>query len=401
MGPGGAAAPGWRRAPRSAPCLLLRFPRGSSAQYRPCGGGDKCKKSPGPDRERSAAKAASVAAAAFPETGQNMIGQNETCNAEQIPMSYLTCTLYILEGWTGVEHLEEYLSYVVYLTWLFTPLLIAFLLPAIILVLLYVSIVILHIYKRRTDLKEAYLNDFWDGARQMVATLWYVHARIWNGYEVCGLEKIPNGPALVVFYHGATPIDFFYFMAVVLIKKKRILHIVADHFVFSLPGFKLLLDVFSVLHGTQEECGKALSKGHLLAIAPGGVREALFSNENYVLIWGNRKGFAQVAIDAKVPIIPMFTQNVRESIRSLGGLSLFRLMYEYLRLPIVPLYGNFPVKLRTYVGDPIPYKAKVTADELADKAKTAVQSLIDKHQKIPGNVFRAVMERFQTREKED
>ncbi|XP_067323525.1 DGAT1/2-independent enzyme synthesizing storage lipids-like isoform X2 [Anolis sagrei] len=221
------------------------------------------------------------------------------------------------------------------------------------------------------------------------------------GYEVCGLEKIPNGPALVVFYHGATPIDFFYFMAVVLIKKKRILHIVADHFVFSLPGFKLLLDVFSVLHGTQEECGKALSKGHLLAIAPGGVREALFSNENYVLIWGNRKGFAQVAIDAKVPIIPMFTQNVRESIRSLGGLSLFRLMYEYLRLPIVPLYGNFPVKLRTYVGDPIPYKAKVTADELADKAKTAVQSLIDKHQKIPGNVFRAVMERFQTWEKED
>lgn len=65
-------------------------------------------------------------------------------------------------------------------------------------------------------------------------------------------------------------------------------------------GFKLLLEVFSVIHGPQEECVKALKNGHLLAISPGGVREALFSDENYPLFWGQRKGFAQVAIDAQV-----------------------------------------------------------------------------------------------------
>ncbi|XP_020651608.2 DGAT1/2-independent enzyme synthesizing storage lipids isoform X1 [Pogona vitticeps] len=330
-----------------------------------------------------------------------MIGRNESCGAEEIPTSYLTCLLYILEGWTGVEHLEEYFSYLAFLTWLFTPLLIAFILPAAILLLLYISIVILHVYKRRTDLKEAYLNDFWDGARETVATVWCVHARIWNGYELHGMEKVPDGPALIVFYHGATPMDFFYFMATVFIKKKRIFRVVADHFVFSMPGFKLLLDVFTVLRGTREECLRELKSGNLVAIAPGGLREALFSNENYTLIWGDRKGFAQVAIDAKVPIIPVFTQNVREGIRSLGGLKLFRLIYEYLRLPLVPLYGNFPVKLRTYVGDPIPYEPNITAEQLAEKAKTAVQCLIDKHQKIPGNVFRALMERFQTQKKED
>lgn len=54
------------------------------------------------------------------------------------------------------------------------------------------------------------------------------------------------------------------------------------------------------MHGPKEECVRALKKGHLLAIAPGGVREALFSDEMYTIIWGNRKGFAQVAIDAKV-----------------------------------------------------------------------------------------------------
>lgn len=68
----------------------------------------------------------------------------------------------------------------------------------------------------------------------------------------------------------------------------------------AMAGFKLLLEVFSVIHGPQEECVKALRNGHLLGISPGGVREALFSDEMYPLIWGKRKGFAQVAIDSKV-----------------------------------------------------------------------------------------------------
>ncbi|XP_067409872.1 DGAT1/2-independent enzyme synthesizing storage lipids-like isoform X3 [Emydura macquarii macquarii] len=255
--------------------------------------------------------------------------------------------------------------------------------------------------QRKNELKEAYSNDIWDGARQMVATLWDGHAKIWHGYEVHGLEKIPDGPGLVVFYHGATPLDYFYFVAKLLMLKNRICYTVADHFVFKLPGFKLLLDVFGVMHGPKEECVKALKNGHLVAISPGGVREALFSDETYVLLWGNRTGFAQVAIDAKVPIIPMFTQNVREGIRTLGGIRVLRLVYERLRLPLVPIYGGFPVKFRTYIGDPIPYDPNINAAELSEKAKAGIQSLIDRHQKIPGNVFRALMERFETQQKED
>jgi hypothetical protein len=38
----------------------------------------------------------------------------------------------------------------------------------------------------------------------------------------------------------------------------------------------------------------------LLAISPGGVREMLFSDSNYNLIWNKRKGFAKIAIEAKV-----------------------------------------------------------------------------------------------------
>lgn len=38
----------------------------------------------------------------------------------------------------------------------------------------------------------------------------------------------------------------------------------------------------------------------LVFINIGGVREALFGDHNYELIWKERKGFAKVAIDAKI-----------------------------------------------------------------------------------------------------
>lgn len=87
-------------------------------------------------------------------------------------------------------------------------------------------------------------------------------------------------------------------------------------------GFKLLLDVCDVVHGSQEECVKALKNGHLLAIAPGGVREALFSNENYPLLWENRKGFAQVAIDAKVVSEPFWRVTLFWRLAHLAGVAL-------------------------------------------------------------------------------
>lgn len=51
--------------------------------------------------------------------------------------------------------------------------------------------------------------------------------------------------------------------------------------------------------GSVEEYVKILKSNQLVAIAPGGVREALFS-QDYELLWGSRKGFAEIAIKAKV-----------------------------------------------------------------------------------------------------
>ncbi|XP_043544314.1 transmembrane protein 68 isoform X1 [Chiloscyllium plagiosum] len=315
---------------------------------------------------------------------------------------FVSYMIEIVEKWTGLEILEGSLNYLDYLLWVFTPLIIVFILPLFIILFLYLSILFLHVYKRKRELQVAYSNNVWDGARKTLATLWDGHATIWHGYEVHGLEKIPDaGPALIVYYHGAIPVDYYYFLAKVIIQKGRTCHSVADHFLFKLPGFKLLLEVFSVMHGPQEECVKALKSGHLLAISPGGVREALFSDETYSIFWRGRKGFAQVAIDAQVPIIPMFTRNIREGFRTFGCFGICKWLYEKFKWPFVPIYGGFPVKFCTYLGDPIPYDPNITAAELAEQAKQAVQGLINKHQKIPGNILRALLERVHWRQKDE
>lgn len=45
----------------------------------------------------------------------------------------------------------------------------------------------------------------------------------------------------------------------------------------------------------------------------------------------------------------------------------FRWLYDRFRLPIAPVYGGFPVKFRTFLGDPIPYDPNINAAELAQK----------------------------------
>jgi len=57
------------------------------------------------------------------------------------------------------------------------------------------------------------------------------------GYEVSGMENIPvDTPALIVFYHGAIPIDIYYLIAKTILYKERLIHTVGDRFLFKIPG---------------------------------------------------------------------------------------------------------------------------------------------------------------------
>ena len=109
-----------------------------------------------------------------------------------------------------------------------------------------------------------------------------------------------------------------------------------------------------------------------------------------------RLGFARTAIEAQVPIIPVFTQNVREAFRNVLICPTFmKKVYEKTRFPFLePIFGGFPVKLRTFIGEPIPFDPLDTPESLSEKVEGAVQDLINNHQRVPGSILSALFERF-------
>ncbi|XP_065255514.1 DGAT1/2-independent enzyme synthesizing storage lipids-like [Emys orbicularis] len=325
-----------------------------------------------------------------------MLSKSESHTSWQESVISSTWLTYILEEWTGVEcHYLYYIGFILcVLNIIFAP------------ILIFISVscflnLLLHIYKRKNGLDEDFSNKSWDNGRFMVASIFSMYGKLWHGYELHGIEKIPEGPGLIVYYHGASPVHYCFFIYTLYIQTGRLCYSVVDRFVAKLPGIQLYLNLLPAVHSGRDESVEILKKGNLLGVAPGGGREAFFSDENYNLLWGNRKGFAQVAIDAKVPIIPLFTQNIQEGCRTLGKIGFFRWFYERSRLPLIPVYGGFPVKLRTYIGDPILYDPNITATELVEKTKLAIEMLRDRHQELPGSILRALLERFDKHQKED
>ncbi|XP_022910760.1 DGAT1/2-independent enzyme synthesizing storage lipids isoform X2 [Onthophagus taurus] len=289
------------------------------------------------------------------------------------------------------------IDFTLWLTWLLTPLLITFVLPLIIVILLYTTALILYVYKWHWNRVRTTFGqgDKWGAARKAVAALWDAHGWIWHGYEVTGLDNLNNNePGLIIYYHGAIPIDLYYFITKVLLFKNRLVHTVADYFLFKIPGFSIIAEGMNVIPGTVQTCSTVLKDGNLLAIAPGGVYESQFSH-NYNLMWKKRLGFAKVAIDAKVPIIPMFTENVREAFRTVSfGKKLFLKIYAATKIPVAPIYGGFPVKMITHVGKPIPYDPNLSPEDLQAKVAQAINELVIKHQRLPGSITHALLDRI-------
>ena len=56
-----------------------------------------------------------------------------------------------------------------------------------------------------------------------MAQYWIYHGKVWHAHQMEGMEYIPDtGPAVLVYYHGAIPIDYAVLVSSILVQKKRI-----------------------------------------------------------------------------------------------------------------------------------------------------------------------------------
>ena len=212
-------------------------------------------------------------------------------------------------------------------------------------------------------------------------------AKIYHRYRIRGLETLPpKGPALLVFYHGLVPLDFYYFGLQVYQETGRLPRALGDRWLFKTPGMAQVARTLGAVEGAPGAALQLLRAGELVGVAPGGVREAISGpRHDYKLMWKDRKGFAKVALDAGVPVIPGFTENVESLYRApLADRPFFRHLYEVTRLPLVPIIGigpmPFPAKLTTWLGEPIHAMPGETPDALAGRTRGAIENLIRRHQ---------------------
>uniref|UniRef100_A0A914R408 Transmembrane protein 68 n=1 Tax=Parascaris equorum TaxID=6256 RepID=A0A914R408_PAREQ len=125
-------------------------------------------------------------------------------------------------------------DYMEYLAWLFLPIFVAFVLPIFLLFFIYGCVIFLHIYGLRHRIREAYASSLWDGAI----------AAFMNGYEMRGIENVPDeGPALFLYYHGTLPVDVYYVIVqLILVGMLRS------------SGWGMICKVFCITPGTVEDC---------------------------------------------------------------------------------------------------------------------------------------------------
>ena len=121
-----------------------------------------------------------------------------------------------------------------------------------------------------------------------------------------GLDNIPRGrPCLFVGNHTLFSLDVPMLIAELYSKRGIVIRSLGDHVHFRVPLWRDLLTKFGVIDGTRENCATLMAAGESVMVFPGGAREVFkHKDEKYQLLWGERLGFARMAVQYRYPIVP-------------------------------------------------------------------------------------------------
>jgi 1-acyl-sn-glycerol-3-phosphate acyltransferase len=211
-------------------------------------------------------------------------------------------------------------------------------------------------------------------------------SEIYHRGEVRGLENIPeDGPVLLVGNHsGGTLIsDTFVFSAAFYdyFGPARDFHQLAHDMVFRVPGVREVLSRWGTVPASPENMERALDCGAALLVYPGGDHETYRPSwESTRIDFAGRQGFARLALEHDVPIVPIVAIGGQETALFLGQ---GRRVARALRLDRAFRIKVFPAVLGPPVGATIldlPFRFP-----LPSKITVSVGQPINLREKLGGN----------------
>jgi 1-acyl-sn-glycerol-3-phosphate acyltransferase len=131
------------------------------------------------------------------------------------------------------------------------------------------------------------------------------HLASYHDYRVEGLEHVPaTGPVLVAVNHSFASYDGFLLARAIYQATGRVGVGLGDNLMFKVPGLGRAVWGAGIRPANPQTGEALLTAGHLVYVAPGGMREALRpSSERYRVRWEKRRGFARLAVRAGVPLV--------------------------------------------------------------------------------------------------
>lgn len=184
--------------------------------------------------------------------------------------------------------------------------------------------------------------------------------RKYHRHEVIGMENVPKrGRAIMAVNHSFATYDGFLLGIAIHKGTGRAPAGLGDNLIFKVPGLGYFAETVGIHPANHENGHSLLEKERLLALAPGGMREALRpSSEKYQIRWQKRKGFIRLAIRSGAPII-LAACPAADDLYSIYEWSGTKVGYKAMKLPI-PLFRGLglslvprPVKLVHYLSKPL------------------------------------------------
>jgi len=211
---------------------------------------------------------------------------------------------------------------------------------------------------------------------------------LWFRVRSSGIEHIPaSGPALLAVNHsGMLPLDAMMLWHDVLRQTKppRVLRVVMDLFVPWMPVVSTLFAGGGAVSGSRGNLSHLLDHGELVAVFPegvGGIAKG-FSKRYELQTW--HVGHAELALEHRVPIVPVAIVGAEEAWPQLGTWKRFHWFgAPHLPIPATPL--PLPVRFEILYGEPLALHARFdprrandpdVAAAAAFEVKTAVQALL-------------------------
>jgi 1-acyl-sn-glycerol-3-phosphate acyltransferase len=180
----------------------------------------------------------------------------------------------------------------------------------------------------------------------------------YHRHQVVGLRNLPkSGPYMVVTNHSLATYDILLLFGAIYQNTRRITRPLVDRAFWRVPYLGNIMNFFGSVQGSHDGGKQLLAEGNIVAVAPGGMQEALrTSDERYQVRWRKRRGFARLAMEAQVPVILAACPRA-DDLYAVYPNFLTSFIYEKLRMPL-PLARGIgltiiprPVKLVHYLSE--------------------------------------------------